>query len=380
MSLSLGIVGLPNVGKSTLFNALTRSKVLAANYPFATIEPNVGIVGVPDARLEPLAEIFKPEKVTPASVTFLDIAGLVAGAHKGEGLGNKFLAHVREVGAIVQVVRTFNDSDVLHVQNRIDPKADIETINTELILADLATLESALQRLAKLAKTDPKLQADLEALTTIKQTLNLGRLLYTIIQSDPPAGGGGSIDRFLDKLGLTPAQDSYHLVKGLITGKPFIYLFNIDEESLEDKPKKAALAELVAPAPAVFVCAKLEAELAELEPVEARELLHQYGLEASGLEELIAAGFEALGLRTFLTAGPKEVRAWTIKKGATAPEAAGVIHTDFARGFIAAEVVNCDDLVAAGSKAAAKAKGLLRTEGKDYIVADGDVIEFRFNL
>jgi GTP-binding protein YchF len=379
-SLSIGIVGLPNVGKSTLFNALTRSKVLAANYPFATIEPNTGIVSVPDDRLGQLAQIFKPEKVTPATVTFTDIAGLVAGAHKGEGLGNQFLAHIRETAAIAHVVRAFKDTNVTHVNNDNNPQVDIETINTELILADLATLESAVAKLDKQAKANPKAKTDINALKSIKQMLDAGQPLFSIIKEK--SSNNQSFERyfanFLDELKIS-AEAALSL-KNLLTAKAPIYVFNIDESTIKNHAKQRELIQAVSPIPAICVSAQLESELADLEPVEAKELLNEYGLKQSGLEELIKVCFQILGLQTYLTAGPKEVRAWTIEKGATAPQAAGVIHTDFERGFIAAEIVNFKDLIAEGSKSAAKAKGLVRTEGKDYIMQDGDVVEFRFNV
>lgn len=357
MALSIGIVGLPNVGKSTLFNALTRNNVLAANYPFATIEPNTGIVPVPDARLAKLAELFKPEKIIPATVTFVDIAGLVAGAHKGEGLGNKFLAHVRGTSAIAHVVRAFEDSNVQHVADSIDSARDISTISTELILADLATIEKHLESLRKQAKTDPKANQTVYYFQELKETLDKGQI--------PP---NSQLD--MEKL------QSLHL----LAVKPTIYVFNVSESTIKDVQTQQALRRSVAPAQAIVMCAQLEAELAQLESNEATELLKEYGLERSGLEELSLAAYKTLGLQTYLTAGPKEVRAWTIKKGSTAPQAAGVIHGDFERGFIAAEIVNYNDLMATGSLAAAKAAGKVRTEGKDYIMREGDVVEFRFNV
>ncbi|GLU46820.1 redox-regulated ATPase YchF [Nocardiopsis ansamitocini] len=364
MSLSIGIVGLPNVGKSTLFNALTKNDALAANYPFATIEPNVGVVGVPDTRLDTLAGIFGSAKIIPATVTFVDIAGIVRGASEGEGLGNKFLANIRETDAICQVIREFEDPDVTHVDGEIDASRDIETINTELILADLQTLEKALPRLSKEARTnakDKERKQVLEAAEAASQVLNEGKPL----SSGGPAAG----------------IELAHLRElNLLTVKPFIYVFNLDTDELADEALRAKLSELVAPAEAIFLDAKIEAELAELDDDEAAELLESLGQTESGLAQLARVGFATLGLQTYLTAGPKEARAWTIDKGATAPEAAGVIHTDFQRGFIKAETVSFDDLVGAGSMQAAKAAGKVRMEGKEYVMNDGDVVEFRFNV
>ncbi|MET1071700.1 MAG: redox-regulated ATPase YchF [Umezawaea sp.] len=359
MSLTLGIVGLPNVGKSTLFNALTRNDVLAANYPFATIEPNVGVVPLPDARLAKLAEIFGSEKQVPAVVSFVDIAGIVKGASEGEGLGNKFLANIREANAICQVVRVFDDPDVVHVDGRIDASSDMETINTELILADLQTLEKAIPRLEKEARTQKDRRPALEAAQKAKAILDSGRTMFSA-QSE--------VDNDLLR------------ELSLLTTKPFLYVFNADEGILTDDAKMKELRELVAPADAVFLDAKVESELLELDEESARELLESIGQHEPGLYALARAGFHTLGLQTYLTAGPKEARAWTIPQGATAPQAAGVIHTDFERGFIKAEVVSYDDLVESGSKAAAKAAGKVRMEGKDYVMADGDVVEFRFNV
>jgi ribosome-binding ATPase len=359
VSLTLGIVGLPNVGKSTLFNALTRNDVLAANYPFATIEPNVGVVPLPDARLAKLAEIFGSEREVPAVVSFVDIAGIVKGASEGAGLGNKFLANIREANAICQVIRVFDDSDVIHVDGRVDPNADIETINTELILADLQTLEKAIPRLEKEARTQKDRRPALEAAQKAREILDGGRTLFAA-QSEVD----GTLLRELS----------------LLTAKPFLYVFNADEAVLTDEAKLKELRELVAPADAVFLDAKVEAELLELDEESARELLESIGQHEPGLYSLARAGFHTLGLQTYLTAGPKESRAWTIPQGATAPQAAGVIHTDFERGFIKAEVVSFADLVEAGSMAAAKAAGKVRMEGKDYVMADGDVVEFRFNV
>ncbi|MFD2419199.1 redox-regulated ATPase YchF [Amycolatopsis pigmentata] len=357
MSLTLGIVGLPNVGKSTLFNALTRNDVLAANYPFATIEPNVGVVPLPDARLTKLAEIFHSEKIVPATVSFVDIAGIVKGASEGAGLGNKFLANIREANAICQVIRVFDDPDVVHVDGRIDPSSDIETINTELILADLQTLDKALPRLEKEARTKKENRPAFENAQQAKEILDSGRTLF-------------SAQKEVDTDLLRELS--------LLTVKPFLYVFNADEGVLTDDARREELTKLVAPADAVFLDAKIEAELLELDDEESvRELLESAGQTEPGLYALARAGFHTLGLQTYLTAGPKEARAWTIPQGATAPQAAGVIHSDFERGFIKAEVVSFDDLVATGSMAAARAAGKVRMEGKDYVMADGDVVEFR---
>ena len=357
MSLSIGIVGLPNVGKSTLFNALTKNNVLAANYPFATIEPNVGVVGVPDERLPVLAKLFGSERIIPAAVSFVDIAGIVKGASEGAGLGNKFLANIRESDAICQVIRVFSDPDVVHVDGQVNPTSDIETINTELQLADLQTLEKAIPRVEKEARQDKERAAVLAAMKDAEAVLAEGKLLF-----------GSKVD-------LTSLKEL-----GLLTAKPFLYVFNVDAAELADHELRKKLANLVAPAEAIFLDAKTEAELAELDDAEALELLKSIGLEEPGLSTLARVGFNTLGLQTYLTAGEKEARAWTIHKGDTAPAAAGVIHTDFQKGFIKAEVVSFADLVAAGSMTEAKARGKVRMEGKDYVMQDGDVVEFRFNV
>ncbi|AET18427.1 MULTISPECIES: redox-regulated ATPase YchF [Mycobacterium tuberculosis complex] len=357
MSLSLGIVGLPNVGKSTLFNALTRNNVVAANYPFATIEPNEGVVSLPDPRLDKLAELFGSQRVVPAPVTFVDIAGLIKGASEGAGLGNKFLAHIRECDAICQVVRVFVDDDVTHVTGRVDPQSDIEVVETELILADLQTLERATGRLEKEARTNKARKPVYDAALRAQQVLDAGKTLFA-------AGVDAAALRELN----------------LLTTKPFLYVFNADEAVLTDPARVGELRALVAPADAVFLDAAIESELTELDDESAAELLESIGQSERGLDALARAGFHTLKLQTFLTAGPKEARAWTIHQGDTAPKAAGVIHSDFEKGFIKAEIVSYDDLVAAGSMAAAKAAGKVRIEGKDYVMADGDVVEFRFNV
>jgi len=357
VSLSIGIVGLPNVGKSTLFNALTKNNVLAANYPFATIEPNVGVVGVPDDRLPVLAKIFSSEKILPAAVSFVDIAGIVKGASEGAGLGNKFLANIRESDAICQVIRVFKDGDVVHVDGNVDPKKDMETINTELCLADLQTLEKAIPRLEKEVRTAKEKQPVLNAAKEASEILNKGQLLR-----------GSKVD-------ITAIAELQ-----LLTAKPFLYVFNVDAAELSDNKLRDELAALVKPAEAIFLDAKTEAELADLDEADALELLKSIGLSEPGLTTLARVGFNTLGLQTYLTAGPKESRAWTIHKGDTAPAAAGVIHTDFQKGFIKAEVVAFGDLVAAGSMVQARANGKVRMEGKDYVMADGDVVEFRFNV
>jgi ribosome-binding ATPase len=357
MSLSIGIVGLPNVGKSTLFNALTDSDILAANYPFATIEPNTGIVPVPDERLSKLADMYHSQRVIPATVTFVDIAGLVAGASKGEGLGNQFLSHIRSTNAIVHVVRAFGDPNVTHVDDQHDPRKDIDVINTELVLADLQTVEKRLPRLEKEVKANPKLRPAYDHLARAKELLDGGTPL-----------SAGNLD-------VSELSDLH-----LLTAKPVIYLFNVDEVTLADQSAKAKLTELVAPARSLFVCAKLESELRGLDEADRGELLASYGATDSGLNQLIHTAYDVLGLQSYLTAGEKEVRAWTIPKGATAPQAAGVIHGDFERGFIAAQVVDYHDLIGAGSETAAKAAGKIATVGKDYIMKPDDVVEFRFNV
>lgn len=358
MALTIGIVGLPNAGKSTLFNALTKNDVLAANYPFATIEPNVGVVGVPDDRLPRLAEVFGSAKVLPATVEFVDIAGIVRGASEGEGLGNKFLSHIRESAAICQVTRVFRDEDVTHVDGEVNPASDIGTIQTELILADVQTVEKAIPRLEKEVRGDkskaPVLDAAREALTALE-------------------GGTPVIDTKIDRDLLRELS--------LLTAKPFIYVFNCDADELADDDLKARMQAIVAPAEAIFLDAKFESELVELgSDEEAREMLAEMGVDEPGLDVLARVGFDTLGLQTYLTAGPKETRAWTIRKGATAPEAAGVIHTDFQKGFIKAEIVSFDDLMEAGTMLKAKEAGKVRMEGKDYVMVDGDVVEFRFNV
>jgi len=357
VALTIGIVGLPNVGKSTLFNALTRNQVLAANYPFATIEPNIGVVNLPDERLDRLAEVFHSERTVPATVSFVDIAGIVRGASEGEGLGNQFLANIREADAIAQVVRGFADDDVVHVEGEVNPKNDLETIGAELMLADLQTLEKAITRYEKEVKGRKTDKSVLEAAVAAKDALDRGVLL-----------SASGVD-------LAPIKEL-----GLLTAKPFIFVFNVDEAVLTDAARKAELEALVAPAKAVFLDAKIESELIDLDPEDAAELLASTGQDESGLDQLARIGFDTLGLQTYLTAGPKEARAWTIGKGWKAPQAAGVIHTDFEKGFIKAEVISFEDLVELGSVVEARAHGKARLEGKDYVMQDGDVVEFRFNV
>jgi GTP-binding protein YchF len=357
-SLSIGIVGLPNVGKSTLFNALTGSNILAANYPFATIEPNTGMVPVPDTRLGELSALYKNAPIKPATVTFVDIAGLVAGASTGEGLGNQFLSHIRSTNAIVQVVRAFSDSNVIHVDEQHDPKKDIDVINTELVLADLQTVTKRLPKIEKETKANPKLKPIMDTYEQIKSWLDGGDPLWN--HADIEAEHVADLQ--------------------LLTMKPVIYLFNLDEAGLSDDVHQQSLRDLVAPAQALFVSAKLESELKDLEAADAAELLASYGQSESGLVQLIHAAYQTLGLQSYLTAGEQEVRAWTIPVGATAPQAAGVIHGDFERGFIAAEIVTYTDLTTNGSMVAAKREGKVRTEGKTYVMQPDDIVEFRFNV
>jgi GTP-binding protein YchF len=356
--LSIGIVGLPNVGKSTLFNALTDGSALAANYPFATIEPNTGIVPVPDARLDKLAEMYHTKKIVPATVTFVDVAGLVAGASRGEGLGNQFLSHIRSCNAIVQVVREFEDSNVTHVDNQHSPQKDIDVINTELVLADLQTVEKRLPKFEKEARANPKLKPQLETLQRVRSLLN----------DDRPLWAESDINR-------EHVADLF-----LITTKPIIYAFNIDEAGLSDTLKQRSLKDLVTSSSELFICAKLEDELRGLDQPDRTELLESYGQKESGLIQLIHAAYDTLGLQSYLTAGEKEVRAWTIQRGATTPQAAGVIHGDFQKGFIAAQIITYNDLIEAGSEAAARSAGKVATVGKDYVMQPDDVVEFRFNV
>lgn len=358
MSLSIGIVGLPNVGKSTLFNVLTKGNILAANYPFATIEPNTGIVPVPDERINNLAKIYDSKKITPATVEFVDIAGLVAGASQGEGLGNKFLANIRECQAIVHIVRAFQDPDVIHVDATINPKKDIETINTELILADLQSIDSKIAKLNKEAKADPKKRLLQDSLLKVKTELESGKMLNQLNE--------------VERQSVTDLN--------LLTDKPVIYVFNISEKDLHNQEKMAELSNLVKPSPSLFIAVKLEDELKDLSQDDAKQFLESFGINESGLVKLVKTAYDLLGLRSYLTAGKDETRAWTIKKGATAPEAAGVIHTDFEKGFIAAQIVSYDDLIGYGNEAKAREAGKVRTEGRTYIMQPNDVVEFRFNV
>ena len=362
--MKLGVIGLPNVGKSTLFNAITQAGAQAANYPFCTIEPNVGVVGVPDKRLDVLAEMYHPEKYTPTTIEFVDIAGLVRGASKGEGLGNKFLSHIREVDAVVHVVRCFEDENVIHVDGSVDPVRDAETINLELIFADMETLEKRMDKSARLAKSDKKLARELALMKRVYAHLESGKPVRTF-EAD---------------------EEEKAQIKSwfLLTDKPVIYVANIAEDDIgnEENPLVKRLYALAAGenAGCLTICARIEEEISELSPQEKTEYLTELGIEESGLDKLVKTCYDLLGLMSFLTAGPKEVRAWTIEKGTKAPQAAGKIHTDFERGFIRAEVVSFQDLVEQGSMNACKEKGLIRSEGKDYVMRDGDVVVFRFNV
>lgn len=365
--MKLGIVGLPNVGKSTLFNSLTKAGAESANYPFCTIDPNIGIVPVPDERLKVLTDLYNSEKTTPATIEFVDIAGLVKGASKGEGLGNQFLSNIREVDAIVHVVRCFENNNIIHVDGSIDPMRDIETINLELIFSDIEILERRIARASKGARNDKSLAKEVELLKRLKEHLEEGRLAKSFVTEDE------------DELGWIAEYN-------LLTGKPVIYAANVSEDDLADDGASNAFVGKVQEyakeegAEVFVICAQIEQEIAELDDDEKKMFLEDLGLKESGLEKLIRASYSLLGLISYLTAGPQESRAWTIKKGTKAPQAAGKIHSDFERGFIRAEIVNYDNLVACGSYNAAKEKGLVRSEGKEYVVRDGDVILFRFNV
>ncbi len=364
--MKLGIIGLPNVGKSTLFNAITGAGAVCANYPFCTIEPNVGVVPVPDKRLDVLSEMYHPQLYTPAVIEFVDIAGLVRGASKGEGLGNKFLAHIRDVDAIVHVLRCFENSDITHVDGSIDPLRDLETINMELIFADMEVLEKRIDKTTKLLKGDKKLAGELDLYQRIYASLSEGKTARSLSYTDDEAAIVSTLE--------------------LLTYKPILYVANVSEdEAAEVSPDNPYYSKLEEAAKAegaeiIAICAGIEAEISELSQDEKKEFLQELGIEESGLDRLIKAGYSLLGLISFLTAGPKEVRAWTIRKGTKAPQAAGKIHSDFERGFIRAEVVAYDDLISCGSMNAAKEKGLIRSEGKDYVMNDGDVVVFRFNV
>jgi GTP-binding protein YchF len=360
MALSIGIVGLPNVGKSTLFNALTEAGVLAANYPFATIDPNTGVVPIPDPRLDELARMFGSARIVPATVTFVDIAGLVQGASQGEGLGNQFLATIREVEAICHVVRAFRSPNVVHTDPELDPARDIGVIEAELAIADLETIDRRLPRLEKESTVDRSLRPRAETVRSVREVV----------------AGGETVSSHPELMAKSGLFGDLHL----LTAKPVIYVFNCDEATLADHSRRSELSGLVAPAPALFLDAQLEAEMVELDPEERRAVLESIDQEEPGLDVVIRTAYETLGLQSFLTAGEKEARAWTIPTGATAPEAAGVIHTDFQRGFIAAEVVDYEQLIEAGSWVAARSKGIVRTEGKSYVMRPSDVVEFRFNV